>query len=143
MDQPKYHKLSLHQGADGKVMVAVDILGPIIDPLAGLSFMERARLVIRPYSRSERALMRAVKPLPAIARRAVVADILAARRHQAEAARQKRAERDLVDQWITQTIAKGNAPVRLALPVTTVPGVVPNASTPPNMSNPDPEPFMA
>lgn len=76
----KFHRMTLSRAPDGRVSVTVDILGPIANPLAGLNAKDKLRLLLWPYSRYERAMMKAVKGLPVIARRAVAADILAARR---------------------------------------------------------------
>lgn len=76
----KFHRMSLSRAPDGRVAVTVDILGPIANPLAGLNAKDKLRVLLWPYSRYERAMMKAVKGLPVIARRAVAADILAARR---------------------------------------------------------------
>lgn len=76
----KFHRMTLSRASDGRVSVTVDILGPIANPLAGLNAKDKLRLLLWPYSHYERAMMKAVKGLPVIARRAVAADILAARR---------------------------------------------------------------
>ena len=116
MHEPKYHRLSIQRTSDGRVAVAVDILGPIANPLAGLPLVDRLRLLIRPYSRSERALMRAVKGLPAIARRAVTADILSVRRDQLLSRRQEATERDLVETWMERALQEPGSRVRVIVP---------------------------
>jgi hypothetical protein len=117
MAGPRYHKLTMSRTSDGNVSVTVDILGPIGNPVEGLSLADKLRLLIRPYGRTERALMGAVKGLPELARRAVAADILVARREQMMAQRQQRAERNVVNAWMEKTLAEPGSKVRLAVPV--------------------------
>lgn len=87
----KFHKMTLNKMPDGRVSVMVDILGPISDPLEGLAMKERLQVFLWPLSWNERAMMRAVKGLPTIARRAVVADIMVARREKFEEKQARRA----------------------------------------------------
>lgn len=85
----RYHRLTMQRASDGQLSVTIDILGPIRNPLEGLPLADKPLLLLRPYGRTERALMGAVKGLPALARRAVAADILAERREQMVTRRQQ------------------------------------------------------
>lgn len=89
INQAKSHRLSLQRTSDGKTTVSIDIFGPIGNPLEGLPLRDKLLLLLKPYGSNERALMRAVKGLPEIARRAVAADILAARRELGDRKRSK------------------------------------------------------
>jgi hypothetical protein len=117
MSGPRYHKLTMQRASNGQVSVTVDILGPIGNPLDGLPLADKLLLLIRPYGRTERALMSAVKGLPVLARRAVAADILTARREQMVARRQQRTERHAVDAWMDKTLSQPGSKVSLKVPV--------------------------
>lgn len=116
MERPKSHRLSIQRTSDGRTAVAVDILGPIANPLDGLPLTDKLMLLLRPYTGTERALMKAVKGLPAIARRAVAADILAVRRDQMMVRRQQRAEQRLTEAWMEKTLSEPGSRVRVVVP---------------------------
>jgi hypothetical protein len=118
----KFHRMTLNKTADGRVSVTVDILGPISDPLEGLTMKERLQVYLWPFGWNERAMMRAVKDLPTIARRAVVADIMVARREKFEERQSKRAgkanaERVALQGVVLPRIEPKNLPAPKPLPM--------------------------
>ena len=79
MTQAPY-RVNYTQGPDGKVSIAVDIHGPLPDPLAGLSAEERRAVAGRSLSLSEYTMLWSVRHMPAAARQVVWVEILARRR---------------------------------------------------------------
>ena len=62
------YRISYTQGPDGKVSIAVDISGPLPDPLDGMSPEERRAITRRSLSFSEYVTLWSVRHLPAAAR---------------------------------------------------------------------------
>ena len=79
MTQAPY-RISYTQAPDGKVTIAVDISGPLPDPLAGMSAEERRAVSRQRLSLSEYVTLWSVRRLPAAARHVVWLQILARRR---------------------------------------------------------------
>ena len=79
MTQAPY-RISYTQAPDGKVTIAVDISGPLPDPLAGMSAEERRAVSRQRLSLPEYVTLWSVRRLPAAARHVIWLQILARRR---------------------------------------------------------------
>ncbi len=79
MTQAPY-RINYTQGPDGKVSIAIDIYGPLPDPLAGMSPEERRAVTRQRLSFSEYGMLWSVRRMPAAAKQVVWVEILARRR---------------------------------------------------------------
>ena len=82
---PSNYRLSYTRGSDGKHQLAVEITGPLADPLAGLMPEDRRGVMAVPRTWSEIRLLFESFRLPPLARQAVENHVLASRRQRYEA----------------------------------------------------------
>lgn len=82
---PSNYRLSYSRGSDGKHQLAVEITGPLADPLAGLTPQERRGVMAEARTWSEIRLLFESFRLPPLARQAVENHVLASRRQRYEA----------------------------------------------------------